>query len=189
MSEKQFFIAATPRSRTAWLATFLDSYAVHCAHEGLARFDSLGKFAQRLEMAPQPIAGECGTLGPVLYPWLRQRFPQARWALIHRDVAQVASDFAALRVPHPQLAARQCEEAFRKMCAEMPDAAVAEFDELDSEAVMRDLWDYVTWGEPFPVDRWERMRELQIQIAPWLFRSLLDRRAPRVQALQMEAQA
>lgn len=186
LCRKQFFIAGTPRSRTAWLATFLDTGNVACQHEGLARFDSLEEFAARLEGAHQNVAGECGTLGPVLYPALVKRFPHARWALVHRDVEQVAADFTALRVPNPQLAAMQCERQFAEMREAMPSAAVAEFAELDGESVMRDLWDYVTWGEPFPVDRYERMRELQIQIAPWQFLDLLEQRTPRVRGLLEE---
>lgn len=183
MSERHFFIAATPRSRTAWLATFLDSYAVSCQHEGLARVKTMDDFQVRLEEAPQPVSGECGTLGPILYPALVRRFPQARWALVHRAVAEVASDFAALKVPHPQLAAADCERRFQIMREAMPNAPVAEYHDLGRESVIRDLWDYATWGEPFPADRYARMCELQIQIAPWLFLDLLYRRTPTVQEL------
>lgn len=183
MSEQHFFIAATPRTATAWLATFLDYRNVSCQHEGLARVDNFETFCRRLENDSARVAGESGTLVPMLWEPLQDRFPRARWILIRREAAQIASDFAALGVRNAQCVAADCVAQWERMAAGMPDAIVLEFAGLFRENVMRGLWDWVTQGEVFPLDRWERMRELQIQIAPWEFLPLLAQRTPLVQGL------
>jgi len=44
-----YFVAALPRSRTAWLSVFLSQSGIHCFHDGMNRCNSLAEYSEKID--------------------------------------------------------------------------------------------------------------------------------------------
>ncbi len=43
-----YFVAALPRSRTAWLSVFLSQSGIHCFHDGMNKCHTIGEYIDKL---------------------------------------------------------------------------------------------------------------------------------------------
>jgi hypothetical protein len=91
-----FFIAGYPRSRSAWMATLLTWGDSFCFHDGLADIESLDELDRKFHSVPGNIAGNSDPANLLFHEELKERYPEAIWFYIHRELsaAQTASTVA-----------------------------------------------------------------------------------------------
>lgn len=80
-----FFVLALPRSRTAWLSTFLTYGGAQCGHDLVVRCANIAEF----ESAMAHYAGTCETGAATGWKYIRTRWPKARILVVQRDVVEV----------------------------------------------------------------------------------------------------
>lgn len=95
-----FFITGLPRSRTAWLANFLNWGNTWCWHDGIRGCSSLDEFAKLMEPS-EPIdgttqVGDCDS--GLLWIWraVAARWPEAKWVSVRGDPRRVAESLTKM---------------------------------------------------------------------------------------------
>lgn len=170
MSEP-FFIAGTPRSRTAWLAAVLSSGQTLCFHEPSLDLEELVRIHPERRI---------GLSGPSLvFQWerLRTRFPVAPWIYVERDAEEaLASLLVFLRPHYAELAAQApgvIEAGLRTLMERHQEAAqrlkrepwvkVIPFEELDERTAAIAAWEHLLPDQAPDLVRWNLMAGLRIE--------------------------
>ncbi len=95
-----FFIAALPRSRTAWFASYFDGLpGVTCHHELTAQVATRGEFYRAMEWPGCIGNADCSL--PLTD--FQERWPDAPTVVIHRPIDDVALSLQRLGLYHPGL--------------------------------------------------------------------------------------
>jgi hypothetical protein len=169
--EQRFFVTGLPRSRTAWCANFLSHGGAVCWHDGLANCASLDHFAAKLDAAP--ICGDSDSGLVFFHKALRERYPDAQWAVIWRDPEAVVASLLAME-PYPGIPAITSDAAWNVVSAGLlameeiasdPRVLSVPFSDLATRAGARALWwhclrDAVPWDER----RWDALRHMNVQV-------------------------
>lgn len=85
----KFFIAALPRSRTAWLANMLTTETSICFHEGIRRCSNLEEYIKLLDGQVPNNVGDSSSALVLNWRELAGRYPQAKWVVIRRPFEDV----------------------------------------------------------------------------------------------------
>jgi hypothetical protein len=84
---KTFFVTGLPRSRTAWMATYLTWGKTFCFHDGFTGLDHPAKIHEKFDSMREKGFENVGNSDPAnLYfiDTLIEQFPDAKWFLIER---------------------------------------------------------------------------------------------------------
>lgn len=168
MANSNFLILGRPRSRTAWVANLLTVPPVsHCLHEGLADVGaSLAQLRGRLSRLSAGAAGDADTGLVHHLDEVQRAFPDARLVLMTGSDTSWKRWCAKLELP---AAVRTRVEADYSRALELLRGR-ALF--VDCRAVTtevgeaRRLWEYCVPGHPFETQRWEMLRDLNVQVIP-----------------------
>lgn len=154
-----------PRSRTAWLSTFLSYGEWHCGHDEVRHCRSLDDIASWFR---QPCVGSVETAAAPFWRLLG-RFGEVRLAVVRRPVAEVVSSLQAA-VPGvfaADVTTAAMERLDRKLDQiehRMPDVMSVTFDELRSEVGCRRLWEHCL-PYPFDAEWYARAAPVNMQIS------------------------
>lgn len=158
-----FLVLGLPRSRTAWLANFLSNGAVACGHELLAECLTPDALVPRIHALGGEVNGSAETAGSLFIGRLLRESPALRVVVVHRCKLAVADSLTRLGIePGPgvlNLLAVKLSAAAR-----YAGALCVEFTDLDSIDRLRQIWEHCAPGEPFDVQRAQRLTDLNVQI-------------------------
>ena len=191
-----FLIFALPRSRTAWLAAFLDNAAVRCHHEALINYDNFAEFGKN--MGRYLFHGNADS-GMALFPdkVIGSLEHRPHMAVIERDPAAVLEswrnmEYTTTYAPDNDLTALTALiPRFQAGLAQVkrhPDTMVVPYDMLDDGPTIQRLFYHLTRGMiPFPEERWALFQDLKIELSLAGFVSHLSASADNIRALMQEA--
>jgi hypothetical protein len=152
---KPYFILATPRSRTTWLAAYLYRDKCPVRHDASIYYPSLEAFAQAIEMQGFAVVD---TALAIHWRWLRERFPQAPLVCIMRSYDEVIASAKRIGiVPGPLLRRIYAEVA---LCAVNGDSLLMTYQDLSFESRLAELCDHI--GVPWDLARYKEMSEMRI---------------------------
>ena len=189
-----FLIFALPRSRTAWLAAFLDNASVRCHHEALIDYSTFDEFGKN--MGRYLFHGNADS-GMALFPEkvIGSLEYRPHMAIIERDPAAVLESWhnmdytrsygplnndLAVLLPRLQAGLAQVKRH--------PDTMVVPYDMLDDGPTIQRLFYHLTRGMiPFPEERWALFQDLKIELSLAGFVSRLTASADNIRALMQEA--
>lgn len=154
---RRFFIAALPRSGTTWLANFFTTAGVFCHHEALLGCEDMEEYARRMSLRDYYAVGDSDSAMCRFMPRVRERFPDALWVGIDRDVTGVAMSLAQFGLPPPS--PETCD--LHRKCLESCDFVV-KFPDLFLTETLRNLWQNVT-GLRFDARRAEMLCGMRVE--------------------------
>jgi hypothetical protein len=170
---RSFLITGLPRTRTAWLSAMFTVGPVFCAHDlsfSLMRDGGVDaeELADRIELLPGCFHGsaDAGTL--LMLGDLRERLGNPPVLLVKRPLEHVLLSFCRVTQTTPEQS-RLVLEALQARALEaekLPGVMTVRFDELDHEQVIRMAWRHLTCDLPFPLDHFQRMRSMRVEIHP-----------------------
>lgn len=148
-----FIVTGLPRSRTAWLAEFLG-----VPHEPSLRMDSLSDLKGILEGKG---ASDC------MMAWLWRDIleinPETRFVVVLRPISEVRASLEKLGVRFPDWFLPKMADVLGEISAH-PNTLALWFDELRLEPAIRCVWRHCYPDDvPFDRERWERMKDQNIQ--------------------------
>lgn len=163
---KPVFILSLPRSRTAWLATYLNHGNVFAFHEAF----KLVKTVKQLRVLMESKSKHGGPVVNVdCSNWfflkeLQDEFPDALYIRIDRDVAEVEA--SARESFGPQDYPVLFEAYHRAIEASLVRAAmVVDYARWNAEESLN-IWNLVTGGDVMDSDWHRQMHDLWIQLTP-----------------------
>lgn len=159
---RTFFVLAMPRSGTAWLANFLTWGDAHCFHESSFGCESLGDLEHAFRRTERSVVGSCDTAAIMFYRPLQTRFPESKFLFIVRDKEEVRASLnkAGFETTGVDMMGDMLSEAIRD--TNLHSAAVP-FHSLFSQCGMREIWDWLEIPGAFPWQRFEMLREMNVQ--------------------------
>lgn len=186
-----FIVFALPRSRTAWTARYLsyDSRVGHdIATECATPDDFFMKLAPEAELHGEvPLDGIVETAAMLGWRLIRERLPDARFAVIRRRVCEVErslSQFGIEAVPGELI---DRAEMLNEI-SEHPGVLTIQYDDLCQVETRRNLFEHClqrSWVESW--DRTWAWRNIQIDVHARM-KYLADNRA-RIEALKAQLKA
>jgi hypothetical protein len=170
--QRPFFVIGYPRSRTAWLSTWLTNppYSF-CFHEALLRFP-VGGFPEQFRLSGSGAFGDADSGLPLFFDEIDALFPMARYLFVHRPIKEAKESFMAATDTEKQktdAAFTLMRQGQEKMIKKLFGHRVmhVDFHDLDDVNVARDIWGFCVPDAPFHRPRWEEMNALRItQIIP-----------------------
>ena len=147
MQEPPFVVFAMPRSRSAWLSSFLTYGDWQCAHEELRHVRSLADVQSWLSM---PRTGTVETAAAPFWRLLRQFRPDARVLVVMRPAAEVVESFLKLDLrgegsfDRSQLIrmTRRLEAKLWQIAERWPGARICRFEDLNDEETCREVFEF-----------------------------------------------
>ena len=177
----QFFIFALPRSRTFWTSRFLCQKGWVCHHDLVARLANLKAIE---DIMSEPRSGLADTGLALGWRYVRERFPESRFAVIRRNRKAVEDSIRALGLDPRWANLDDLEHALDEL-DQQPGTLSIDFDELDHEAPVRALVHHCL-GTEFDFERWEAMRHVNLQIDMKRRLEQLRRNHDRLRALKQK---
>lgn len=96
---RPFFILGLPRSRTAWLATFLNYGPAFCFHEGMIGCNSVDAYARKLCAMGASYVGDSSSGTVIFIDEIMTLFPEARLVVVDRDPSECKVSMAEMGIP------------------------------------------------------------------------------------------
>ena len=157
MKTRNYFIIGLPRSGTAWTANFLTWGNSYCHHEGIYECDGFDSFSDILNVAEY--AGDSGTALVMVLPWLYERFSDAKFVFIKRDVARIKDSLQRLNMSTTCI--KEGARALQWGIDNIP-SMVIEFDDLFADT--QKVWEYIGLKD-FPVRRHTMLKNMKVDNA------------------------
>ena len=151
-----FAILSLPRSRTAWLAAFLNSSNLRCEHELIARSDS---FEEAIEKMNQGI-GSVDTGQVFRINDIKRKVGNLQIIIIDRDKEDVKKSLTKCRLPN---ADSLIDEQSRLLEKEKQFYPSFRYEDIDSK--IKDIWNIVSEGKEFPKEQYEIYKNYRIELA------------------------
>lgn len=172
----RFAITGLPRCRSGWLANFFCFGSSLCFHDGLQFGTSFWDKLEAIAADDSSIRhiGNSDTGIPLLCD--PQDFREMPVLVVVRDSKESLEDYLKyFRVyPYNDLGtpdASKLVEVFERLKTKLthfcslPRAKVIQADDLDNEAVVRDVWHHLVPDEPFNLPRWQVLDKLRVNPA------------------------
>jgi len=156
---KTFFIAALPRSGTAWVSNFLTTGDSICLHDGI-KYITDG-YANTLQATGRRFCGDSGSHIQMIYKELLEAFPDAKFAAIVRSPSDVIDSLKDMLMPIDGL--EESRNQLFEMITSNEDILVVRFEDLfNDESKARELWEHCI-GVGFDPIRWRLLAKLNVQ--------------------------
>jgi len=176
---RNFFILGHPRSRTAWLSTFMTYDNCFCFHEAYVHAEGIDNLANLFQCFPPFDYIGTADSGLAFYAdQLLREFPNARYVVIDRPVQECA---ISLDRAYPEMIATAWPISGLAKIKARPETMIVNFHELDIHKCL-EIHAFCTWREPHHPDyaflkRLEDLDRFNIQIIPeketaWVKRKL-----------------
>jgi hypothetical protein len=167
---RRFLVVARPRSRTSWLATFLNAGGAVCQHDIVDICTDGESYREALDVAP--ISGAVDTGAVLVLPEILKAIPDLILAVIDRPRLECELDIADTCFPMDMA---KYDVPMRK-AAERPGVTIINYEDLDNPIIIRMLW-HVLIGTPFPKLWYEHCRWMHIEPSEKFFNEEFPRRA------------
>lgn len=172
--DEHFIILGLPRSMTAWVSCFLTCGEVFCQHE-LAEKMPIKDIIDEIRSPIFPVSGICDS--GLIFHWKKmvEAFPNARFAYIDRDSDECVDSLMGLG-----LSCKAASDIVRGPVFQSWDFCtkfkpeIFEFDELQTEAGAKRLWDYCAPHHPLPPAHLRKMMSLKVTVHPKVYREAAD---------------
>lgn len=172
MQPNLYFIAAMPRSRTAWLSNLLTSGPSVCVHDAAvdgADVESLTRMMQSIESVYVGLA-DTG----ICFYWkqLFERHPDVPVVVIERDYESILQSWIRYTEPYPalwgteaQLKLKHSYGLFQEMKKNLKgrNFMSANFEDLNNINVCQDIWEFCVPQSVFDVRRCVALQKLNVQ--------------------------
>lgn len=167
---RRFIVVARPRSRTSWLATFLNANGAVCQHDIIDLCP--GPEAYREAMNIADVSGAVDTGAVFFLPEILALIPDCRVAVIDRPVAECEADVPLSGFP----VNLSGYDGPMERTKSLPGALTVSYADLDEESTIRELWQHLIGG-PFPRLWYEHCRWMHIEPSEQFFVKEFGRRA------------
>ena len=159
---RTFFVLSLPRSGTAWLSNFLTWGNAHCFHEVSYGCESLDDIKKAFSNANMPVVGSADTATCMFADKLHEAFPGSKFLIVIRDKEAVRQSLQHNGFDDSGLdmLGRALSDAARN---EELDGATIPFEALFTQTGMRQVWEFLEMQGPFPWQRLEMLRDMNIQ--------------------------
>ena len=176
---KNFFILGHPRSRTAWLSTFMTYGDCFCLHEAYVHAEGIDNLSDTFKLFTAFDFVGTADSGLAFYAdQLLKEFPNARYVVIDRPVQDCADSLDRI---YPKVIATTWPVSGLAKIMARPETMVVKFHELDIRKCL-EIHTFCTWQEPYThsfafLKRLEDLDRFNIQIIPeketaWVKRKL-----------------
>lgn len=179
---RPFIIFCLPRSRSAWVAHFLN-YGGRCkvGHDIVIECKKVEDFFSAYK---EGMRGTVETGAVEGWPLFHERFPEGRILTIHRPLAKVKASLARYGVV-PQEGELEAREEALLALSRMPFVESLVDSDLDLMGCCRWLFEYTT-GLPWDQGWWEQLRRINIQVDMAKRLEQLHRNHEQLEALKAE---
>lgn len=176
-----YVIFSLPRSRSTWLSVFLSRPGALCGHDLGMTIASPDEFTTRLR---GEYAGTCETGASFAWRLIRQQMPEARFAVVLRDPAEVVTSLARCGVIG---VAQEIEARWNELVelSVQPGVLTLGFDDLNREAFCAELYRHCL-GEAPPKGWWAHLDPVNIQVDMGRNLAALAARAAPIAALKAD---
>lgn len=176
-----FVVFSLPRSRSRWLASFLSNGA-ECSHDLPVTVGSVDELCEAVSRGGSVETG-------LVSAWrlLRQRFPEVRFAVVQRPIAEVKASAARFGWVFPDGYLEAQDRGLQEI-SEQPGTLALNHLDLGTEDGCRSIYEYCT-GQLFDPAQWRRMDAQNIQIDMDGRLALLGQNADRMGRLFEEINA
>lgn len=154
-----FVIFCLPRSRSAWLSTFLSYGDYLCAHDLAPHSDSVEDFYQSLTCG---IIGTVETGAVIGWPLIRKRLPESRFLVVRRPVGEVMDSFRSVGVEVHAAEIEEKAELLDKLSG-VTGVPTIQFKSLASEACCAWVFKYLL-GIEHDREWWQSLASKNIEI-------------------------
>jgi|SRR6185437_10728215 len=176
-----FMILSLPRSRSAWLAHYLNYGSRRCGHDLAIQADTIEQF---LGAYQQGLWGTCETGAVVAWRLIRHLAPELRLVTVHRPLIEVCRSLEA-RGLVPRLDELAQREAALEALAKQPGVHSLDFRDLASVDACGWLFEHCLELE-FDPEWYARCSILNIQVDLVAREAQLRARAPAIAGLMAE---
>ena len=159
---RYFFITGLPRSRTAWLSCFFTHGNVACRHEALRHDLSALGLRKTLDETPGEYAGDSDSALPLMAAQIGRMFPEAPVAVVRRSPTECRESLERV-YGSEDLANLAVDQTLRGLDVLSGCMKTREFDYARLPADLREMWEFLVPGEPFPEWRVNELLDLQIE--------------------------
>lgn len=169
--KRPFLILSLPRSRTAWLSSFLTVGNVFCHHDISGSVKDVETMAGKIWNSPGQFVGNSDSGNVLVFNRLSQLLNRPALVMVLRPIEECVRSFA--RVSGLDEAA--VREGLKTMenrlecvarVTKLPLLAV-NYEDLDSLDTIVRIWAHVAPGLPFPVAHYEKMSKLHVEVDPF----------------------
>lgn len=158
--KRPFVILALPRSRTAWLAHYLNrNQEFPVGHDVIIECDSIEQF---LGSFANGMIGTVETGAVLAWQLLQQRLPGVQLVTLHRPLEEVLLSLARFGIA-PDEAELEAREAMLEVCAGSPGVESLDWIDLDDPECCKWLFE-LCLGEAWDSEWHQTMSQLNIQI-------------------------
>lgn len=157
-----FLIVGYPRSRTAWLANFLTYGNVACAHETLSECARPRNLPGHIRALGHAYCGSAETAAPLFIREIVEAMPEAKIVFVKRPAHEVSASLLKLGMD----ASVSWADAGLEYALKLPQTLVVRFEDMDRMNVIKMAQEHVAPGEPFNVQRFQMLRDFNVQITP-----------------------
>jgi len=167
---RRFIVVARPRSRTSWLATFLNAGGAVCQHDIVDICPGPLAYQEALNVAE--ISGAVDTGAVLVLSEILEAMPDCVVAVIERPRTACETDLLRAGVNMNMSVYDKCMDDAK----ELPGVLVVKYEDLDDEYTVRNLWQHLI-GTTFPKLWYEHCRWMQIMPSAKFFTTEFVRRA------------
>lgn len=160
MPTTPFIVLSLPRSRSAWLSTYLSYGSARCGHDIAVECPTIDAFTG--SFSPGGLVGSCETGAAMAWRVLQARMPGVRFIVVRRPVERVLASLLrmGLAVSPEELESR---EAQLELVSAQPDTRTLDFDDLSSPQTCQALFEYCLERE-WDAAWWYHLARMNIQI-------------------------
>lgn len=155
---RPYLVVGTPRTRTAWIASFLSTEERPCQHEPSLHFDEPTDLNRFLE---DDAAAASDSMMTFLAADAKKIRPDCIIVVVRRPIEDVRGSFASFGITFPQEFLDMLARRADTVASTIADLSVS-FDELGREDTCRKLYETCT-ERPFDRERWLTLRARNIQ--------------------------
>lgn len=169
----KFFITGLPRSMTAWCANLFTTGDSFCYHDGLANCGSLAEFGKKLHA--HEVCGDADSGLAYFYDDLSELYPDAQWAVIRREPADVVASLVAME-PYAGLAGFTQQAASDTVSDLLPHLdriasssrvlTLTTKDLLNREGARALWWHCLRECSIWNTARWTQLRDFRVTVKP-----------------------
>ena len=177
-----FIVFSLPRSRSTWLGVFLSRPDAICGHDIGPTCDHPGEFIAKLR---EEVVGTCETGAAFAWKLIRRELPEARFAVIRRDPAEVVRSLERCGVTGQEGEIWGRARDLDRICAE-PGTLAIDYADLARPEVCAALYRHCR-GEPMPRAWWAALDPVNIQVDMGRQLGMLAARRTQIEALKAAA--
>lgn len=166
-------VFSLPRSRSAWLSTFLN-----CGHDIGVECETVADFVAKIGV------GTCETGAAFAWPLIRELLPDAPFVVIKRPVEDVCASFARLGIVGVEAEIRRRDAQFDDISAQ-DGVLTVDFADLRSAAVCGGIHAHCL-GEKMDLAHWRKLDGLNIQVDILRQMARLETNRPKIAKLKAE---